>query len=276
MACPDNPKNMESIMFSEVLRRSDARLSALQCCKQDGSICDCVSTLHTDFTDRPDTYNCEKKMSTYVLRYGAAYASEIYHYLVASNFGGKIDVTRPLNVISLGCGFSPDYFAIKKYFEVNNIHQPIRYTGVDSSPCWEPLRPNVNECTYISGDITSSFTLNDPDVVVVGKVFSTLWRNNKDAASAFLVNLGQVANTFRPGTILMFADINHVNFGRDVFHQNVSTFLPNCTQYYFDGGYTGNNWTCIQQAELVFDIPDGLSPVPHVGVGKTVVFEYRK
>lgn len=112
-------------MLSDVLRKSNERLAELECCKQDGSVCNCLDSWHDDFYSRPDSYNCEKKMSTYVLNYGAAYASEIYHYLTASNFKSKINTTRPLKVISLGCGFSPDYFAIKKYFENNNIFLPI-------------------------------------------------------------------------------------------------------------------------------------------------------
>lgn len=262
-------------MFNDVLRRSNARLPYLQCCKQDGSVCDCVNSMNTDFTSRPDSYNCEKKMSTYVLKYGAAYASEIFHYLMASNFVRKINTTRPLNIISLGCGFSPDYFAIKKYLEINNITLPIRYTGVDSSTCWENVRPNTNECIYVTGDITSPFTLTDPDVVVVGKVFSTLWRNNRASANAFLSNLKQNTINFQPGTILIFSDVNHWQFGRDHFHQNVSSFLPSHDLYYFDGHHE-DNWIHIPRDELVFDASNGLSRIPIQGVGKTIIFEYRK
>lgn len=263
-------------MFSQVLRRSDERLSELQCCKQDGSPCDCTTSLHEDYTARPDSYDCEKKMSTYVLRYGASYASEIYHYLVASNFKNKINTTRPLKIFSLGCGFSPDYFAIKKYFENNNIELPVQYFGVDKSTCWQFSRPSTEECTYYSADITSPFNFIEPDVVVVSKVFSTLHRNSPTAAQGFLGNLqSAVNNSFKPGTILIFADVNLNDFGRDIFHQSVSAYLPNYAQYYFDG-YTGNNWTRIEQDELAFDIPDGLSVAPLKSVRKTVIFEYRK
>lgn len=232
--------------------------------------------MNADFTSRPDSYNCEKKMSTYVLKYGAAYASEIFHYLVTSNFINKIDKSRPLKVISLGCGFSPDYFAIKKYFEVNNISQPLKYTGVDKSTCWNAIRPEIDECKYLSGDIEKPFTLKSPDVVMICKLFSTLYRNDKNAAEKFLQNIEKVVReNFLPSTILIFVDVNHIDFGRDVFHQKVSSILPNYTQYYFDG-YTGNNWTHIPQKELVFEIPPGSGQVLPHSVGKTVVFEYRK
>ncbi len=263
-------------MFEQVLRNADERLSELPCCKGDGSECNCLNSLHEDFYSRPDSYNCEKKMRTYVLNYGAAYASEIYHYLVATNFMGKINTTRPLKVISLGCGFSPDYFAIKKYFADKHILQPIEYVGVDSSTCWVSVRPSVSDCSYVQADISSPFSLVNPDVLVVSKVFSTLYRNDKAVAATFLNNLEQAVNdSFQPDTRLIFVDINNQQLGRDVFHQKVSTFLPNCTQYYFDG-YAKNNWVKISDNGLVFDIPDGLSVHPLPNAIKTVIFEYRK
>lgn len=138
------------------------------------------------------------------------------------------------------------------------------------------MRPCVDECTYFSADITLPFNFVDPDVVVISKVFSTLHRNNPAAALNFLSNLkNAVNNSFKSNTILIFVDVNLNDFGRDIFHQSVSAYLPNYAQYYFDG-YTGNNWTRIARDNLVFDIPDGLSVSPLKGVRKTVIFEYRK
>jgi hypothetical protein len=263
-------------MFNNVLIRSNSRLSSLPCCKQDGTQCDCVSCMNADFTSRADSYDCEKKMSTYVLKYGAAYASEIYHYLVASNFASKVDKSRPLNVISVGCGFSPDYFALRKYFQVNSINVPINYTGVDKSKCWDSVRPYSAECRYIPADITEPFTMKSPDVVVVSKVFSTLYRNNAAAADKFLKNLEKVAfKNFLEKTILIFIDVNHIDFGRDVFHKKVSSFLSTNSQYYFDG-YNERSWVHIKDEDIVFDIPDGLSGIQPHHIGKTVVFEYSK
>jgi hypothetical protein len=263
-------------MLNEIFRNCNAQVSAQTCCKTDGTPCDCVAAMNLDFTARGDTYNCEKKMSTYVLKYGAAYASEIYHYLVASNFASKINRTRPLTIYSLGCGFSPDYFAIKKYLTDQNIFQPINYIGVDSSSCWDGKRPLSGECSYYMGDITAPFTLTSPDFIFVCKVFSTLYRNNQTVASNFLSNLMQVANdNFLPHSRLIYIDVNHQSFGRDVFHQSVINFLPKCAQYYFDG-YTGNGWQHITQNNLVFTAPPGLTNIQPQAVGKTVAFEYWK
>jgi hypothetical protein len=216
-------------------------------------------------------------MRTYVLRYGAAFASEIYHYLTASNFKAKvIGMARPLKVVSLGCGFSPDYFAIRKYLEDNNICLAIEYFGLDKSNSWGHLRPDVDECQYCSFDITQPFPQFTADLVVVSKLFSTLYRNNETLANTFLNRLEQVADlSFGSKTTLIFVDVNLDIFGRDVFHDRVSLFLPNYRQYYYDG-YSKDNWIKIAKRELVFDIPTGLSVDPLTNTGKTVIFEYRK
>ncbi len=138
------------------------------------------------------------------------------------------------------------------------------------------VRPHVDECNYITFDITQPFPSFTADVVVVSKLFSTLYRNNTAAAEAFLNNLKKaVSNSFQSDTQLIFVDINNIKLGRDLFHQKVKSFLPNFTQYYFDG-YSGNNWVQITENGLVFDIPTGLSVNPLLNTIKTVIFEYRK
>lgn len=109
----------------ETLKNCNDRLSQYQCCNPNPEhICNCVNELSMDYdlnVRSADTYDCLKKMDTYIIRYGAAYASEIYHYLTASDFKSKIKLDQPLTIKSLGCGFSPDYHAIKKYLKDNNI-----------------------------------------------------------------------------------------------------------------------------------------------------------
>jgi len=261
-------------MLSNVLMNSNDRLSSLACCKPGGSECNCLGSLQDDYWHQPDSYNCEKKMTTYVLRFGASYASEIYHYFNESNFKEKIDPSRPLNIISLGCGFSPDFFALKKYLQDNFIDVPVSYRGFDNSNCWDFARPQTEECNYLNINLTSPFNLEGADVVIMSKVFSTLHRNG--LADKFLCHLKDaVIKTLRHGAILVFIDVNHIDMGRDIFHENVKTYMPDFYQYYFNG-YTGNNWTKIQQSDLVFTIPDQLTVPARRSTGSTVIFEYRK
>lgn len=74
------------------------------------------------------------------MNYGPAYASEIYHYLAQSqilenNFNG-----HSLNVISLGCGFSPDLIALLKYINDRGLIITVRYLGLDNEALWNSLR----------------------------------------------------------------------------------------------------------------------------------------
>ena len=265
---------MSDVLMKDVLIKCENRLSSLVCCKQDGSVCNCVESLQEDFFNRPDSYNCDKKMTTYVLRYGLAYASEIYHYFVASDLKGKIDVSRSLNIISLGCGFSPDYFALKKYIQNHAIDVPVRYRGLDNSICWNFARPDTAECCYQDANLTSPFSLQGADIVIMSKVFSTLFKNG--LADEFLYQLNKaVIDTLRQGAILVFIDVNHKDMGRDYFHLNVKKYMRNFDQYYFSG-YCEYNWIQIQQSHLVFNVPDQLSVASRQSTGSTVVFEYRK
>jgi hypothetical protein len=226
---------------------------------------------------RADSYNCNKKMDTYIIRYGAAYASEIYHYLNASDFKSKIKLNKPIVIKSLGCGFSPDYYAIKKYFNDNDIQIPINYDGFDNSDCWDNALPNTDECDYYEADLTEQFDISDADVIIIGKVFSTLYRNQQH--SSFLNNLKSAVSTLKPETIIIFIDINHYAMGRDVFHNSVKRYLPKFKQYYYNpygDAHTENGWEEINQTRQIFEIPNELSVTPLSSVGKTVIFEYRK
>lgn len=264
-------------MLCDVLQASNNLVRVTPCCKTDQGLCDCLRELSTDYTKRADSYNCHKKMGTYVLKYGPVYSSEIYWYLDATNFIERMPRGRPLRVFSLGCGFSPDYFAIKQYVADKSTGSSIEYVGIDLSNYWGAFRPLARDCSYISHDLTRPFELVSPDIVVVGKVFSTLFRNNRAAADAFLLNLQvSVLRDFNEETILVFFDVNHKDFGRDYFHQAASRFLSRCRQSYFEGGYTGNGWTCIKPGGMVFYIPPNLCVAPETNPKKSVVFEYRR
>lgn len=275
--------------LGDVLMQCDENFSGLRCCKLDGSECNCIKDLgRAFFEEELETYNCPKRASAYALFYGSAYASEIYHYLTASTFLQDVDRSRALNVISLGCGFSPDYFAIRKYFEDNGVDQKINYIGVDKSPFWGLARTNSPECIYYDHDITTPFFLSDgvalPDVVIISKVFSTLYSNNKqenkNLYGRFLTNLENFhRNFFHQNTKLVFVDINHWRKGRDVFHSNVIRYLKNCRQYYFafDKSHDGDGgWVPIENNNLVFDVPERSSSVGISEIKKTIIFEYRK
>ena len=261
-------------MLSNILNNCENAINQIDCCKGDNDACDCISSLMEDYSNRPDSYDCDKKMSTYVLRYGPIYASEIYHYLEHCNFSEWASEKEEINIISLGCGFAPDYAAVKEYLSDYEIDTSVNYLGLDKSSCWEIARPENNECEFINADLTRSFDLSGADIVFVCKVFSTLYRN--DLENEFLNNFEEaVRDSLSDDAIVVFVDINNYKMGRDAFHNAVKTYLPNYNQYYFDG-YTGNNWTKINKNGITFSLPRRLSVTPLNSVGRTVIFDYRK
>lgn len=261
-------------MLGDALKQCDKKLNSLPCCKTDNTPCDCVVSLTEDYNSRPDSYNCLKKMNTYALRYGPAYMSEIYHYLVESDFK-RLFSDKKLRIVSLGCGFSPDYYAMEEYIATYSPESKIKYFGVDNSTCWDTARPVKNNCFYKEIDLTSKFKFSEKvDVVIISKVFSTLYRNNKH--TDFLKNLKHaIKNTLKKGAIVIFVDINHRDMGRDVFHRSVSSYLTDFEQYFFDG-YEGYGWNKITNDFIICDVPTELSVHSLTGTGKTVIFEYRK
>ena len=259
-------------MLSNTLIECDSVIGSIDCCKGDNFLCNCVNSLVEDYHERPDSYDCEKKMGTYVLRYGPIYASEIYHYLNFINFKEYAETKDEINIVSLGCGFAPDYAAVKEYLYDNNIDISVNYIGIDSSDCWDMARPENDECCFYNADLTEPFELPRADLVFVCKLFSTLYRN--DVEDAFLDNLQHaVESSFDEETRLIFIDVNHINMGRDKFHDRMKRHLRNFNQYYFSG-YTGNNWCKIPGNGIMFNIPENLIVNQLDSVGKTVVFEY--
>lgn len=136
-------------------------------------------------------------------------------------------------------------------------------------------RPKNNECNYEIADLTAPFDISDADVVIIGKLYSTLYRSNQE--TGFLKHLKLAVNTLKPDAIVIFIDVNHKDFGRDSFHYNVSQYLPKFEQYYFiPSNYVRDDWTPIHSNYVVFPIPVSLSISALQQTGKTVIFEYRK
>ena len=99
-------------MFNKLFRKCEENYynKSEKCCHQDGrSQCNCFFCLHDQFyNDASDYYDCKNKLNYYVLNYGASYISEIYYYLGTSRLLNNFN--NSINILSLGCGFAPDYF----------------------------------------------------------------------------------------------------------------------------------------------------------------------
>lgn len=261
-----------------ILSLCDRIYKTQQCCHDDGRKCYCYDCLHAGFfSPTQDTYDCYKKLCFYVMNYGPAYASEIYHYLSESQIlENNFNRRKSLSVISLGCGFSPDLIALKKYIRDRNLSIKLHYLGLDNAPLWSNLRNRYSCARYSVCDVLSGFDLSRFDLVFVNKLFSTL-KKNKDDKNFLSILVQQVKTNLQAGSFLVFCDINHRDMGRDQFDLSVKGFFKVKNYYYFpvEKPYTGH-YSPISHIGNVFQIPRGLTVLPKPDVTKAVIFEYRK
>lgn len=265
--------------MEELLLRCDRNLSSLPCCHNDGRDCNCCDCLRAGFFDAamPDRYECPKKMNSYVLNYGASYASEFYHYLEISHILDEFQVNAQVRILSLGCGFAPDLIAISRYTRAHQLPLNIEYHGIDNSVHWESARYSNEYSTFSIQDVLSELSFNNYDIVVMAKVFSTIYRSNN--SRSFLRNFTRAVSTqLNDGAFVIFNDINSRNMGRDYFHSSVKRYFRNMRQFFFGDrqDWTDRDWIQIPHDEIVFSIPRGLSITPLNTLINTVVFEYRK
>lgn len=260
----------------EILSRCNTYLANNACCHGDARTCDCYQCLRGGFYGMPDRYDCRKKLCYYVLNYGPSYASEIYHYLAASQILESFVPRGVVNILSLGCGFAPDLIAIDKYIRNNNLHLQVNYTGVDASDCWQPSRYFNATSIFHTGDVAAYLRMTGFDIVFLVKLFSTLRSNNQH--QQFLQSLqATVANELANGAYLIFNDVNSMHTGRDIFHNSMRNNFAGVRQFYFaTPPYAERNWTHIPTHQIMFNIPANLAINPMRQLNKTVVFEYRK
>ncbi len=253
---------------------------ALPCCKNDyrAVVCDCSICLQEGFyVGGLDTYDCEKKVHYYVLNYGPSYASEVYYYLSQSKileyFASK---NKKLKILSLGCGFAPDLFAITEYISMNRLSVEFEYYGIDKSTSWANARCSSSNASFQNGDVTSSISLTDYDLVFIVKLFSTLKRHG-DHTRFLSVFTNALQTQLKSGGVVIFIDVNNQLVGRDEFDQAVNPYFECITKYRFDGyGRFSVNWITIGKKGIAFSIPSRLQITPLLTTGETICFEYVK
>ena len=261
----------------ELLIKCQERYNTLDCCHQDSRICACSACLKNGFYMHPDMYNCDKKMAFYVLNYGPAYSSEIYHYLDKSKVLETLQSSRqPIKILSLGCGFAPDLVALTQYSEDKGLGLEYEYLGIDLSPHWAQSRFSTAFATFDLADVTKNVNLHEFDLIFIVKLFSTL--KSVKQAPPFLTLLNQaITNQMKTGSYLVFNEVNHFDKGRDQFDHSVRAHFSQIRKYYYPlAQYHDQSWIQCDSRSNVINIPAALthSPLPHVT--NAICFEYRK
>lgn len=259
-------------MIKRLITQSYENVEHLDCCHEDKSNCCCYDCLKEDFRKRPDEYDCEKKMNYYVAKYAASYSSEFFNYLQKSAILDNYN-NSTLNILSLGCGFSPDYYAITKYIADKELNINLLYKGKDRSPFWNNARLTHRNVSYELCDLCNPFIVDNYDIVIMSKVFSTIYKHKNHAV--FLNNL-QKAITAVDRTILIFNDINSIDMGRDVFNIAMIKYFKDVRKFYTDTPkYKESNWEKIDDL-MIFPIIPNSKIDPLNMIRQFVYFEYRK
>lgn len=263
--------------MTSLLKNCNSLYNKLPPCDGNNEDFSCDDCCKQDYWDRSDTYSCLKKLCHYTLNYGPAYASEIYHYFEISQILENYFLGKNIKVLSLGCGFSPDAYALEKYIKDNNLNIKFNYIGYDAENKWEEIREQKEVRHYETRNLLSGFCLKNYDIIFMCKVFSTIKRNNNQNAINFLKILTKEIDNMKENSYFIFNDVNYKNFGRDLFDNSVKWHFSNVTRYYFpvNNAFTGD-YKSIDNINNVFDFPSDLEITPKTFVNKSIIFEYRK
>jgi len=124
---------------------------------------DCVQC--SFYANAQDIYDCLIKLALYTINYGPIYASEIYHFLETSQLleNNFLGLNRPIEVMSLGCGFGPDDIALSKYRDSHRLNIDFNYLGYDIEPRWNDIT-GTNALPIIH-NVLSGFTCEGVDIL---------------------------------------------------------------------------------------------------------------
>ena len=162
-------------------------------------------------------YNCQKLIYYYTCRYSWKYCSEIMYAFEQFDLN-KFD---HYNVLSLGCGQSPDLMALEQLNVGKN--KSIIYTGIDINPYWGILHHAVNEyclaveninCNYYESDVITSLQSYfwRANIIVISYLLSSFSDNGRDIMVNQLFDLliSNVVSCKEPGPLaIIINDIDH-------------------------------------------------------------------
>jgi hypothetical protein len=237
-------------MFENLYGQIEERLQQHKCngcigdniCRE--NICNDLNVMYKPRQDGNyiEEYNCNGKTNSFVKRYGAAYISEIYHYLENSKILEPFKNSN-LSVLALGSGFDPWYYAIKKYSDNRNLNINLDYTGYDKSENWAEVRPPYQNVRHYNADLTDCLNIdfNRYNFIIADKVFSTIRKTTDiERINTFLQNISQsIHNLIRKNHKLIFRE---QACARDIytfdFFMNNNINWDSVNYFYIKGRYS--------------------------------------
>lgn len=134
------------------------------------------------------------------------------------------------NILSLGCGASPDLAAFENYLSKNNFCIPVNYLDIDINPLWNDKHNFIKDyfkstsynpeyiCTDVFEIFKDHYTV-DKNLLILQYLISHFYNTGKlTAVNEFYKNLIQnVIKRMQPKSIIIINDVNSNRRGRDLF-----------------------------------------------------------
>lgn len=198
-------------------------MSCPQNCEQ------CLEQIHfpARYSNGRLDYTCNNILNFYVCKYFHKYASEIEYAL---NSIDSLPYKDTFNVLSLGCGASPDLAAFENYLHKNNFSIPVNYLGIDINSLWKDKHDFIKKYftstsyspEYIYTDAVEVFKDHytaDKNVLILQYLISHFYNTGKlTAVNDFYKNLClNVIKRMQPHSLIIINDVNSNRRGRDLF-----------------------------------------------------------
>jgi hypothetical protein len=220
-----------------VIAWANNKLNDCHCCSHPSGSCSgscqiCLDEIHWGpTTGKRCDYDCDKLVYQYVLKYIYLYTENI------KSACQTIDLNQypVLNILSVGCGSSPDLMA---FAELSQIHQ-IAYNGVDRNNHWDELHKLIENYADTQTGITVNYEDFDLfhaasknvntvyNIVVMQFVISSILNNGgreSDILKLFndivksVVNRWINSNLNSP-ILFILNDVDSLNKGRNCFYK---------------------------------------------------------
>lgn len=195
-------------------------------------------------------YNCPVLMNYYVCDYSFKYASEMLYLLRVCNSINRLD---EYNILSIGCGGSPDLMAFETFIHERNDQKIINYLGLDRNGLWEPIHNGIqayqseifNNINYTNIDANDYFLQPANhifNILILQYVISYIHHDNPRTLFHFfdlLIDNFILHKQAGEPLIILVNDVNSCNRGRDFFNILASRISqrqlnPIISRYYFD------------------------------------------
>lgn len=189
----------------------------------------CLEQVHfpSKFSNGRIEYTCSNLLNYYVCKYSFKYASEIEY---AFNTINQMPFYPQYNILSLGCGASPDLMALEQYLIKNNIYKSIHYWGIDLNYRWQTIQNKIYEYScnhnyitrYICDDVTTLFlhtNYKNFNILVIQYLISYFYNNNdiNEITEFYKALISNVIRYMLPHSVIIINDVNSNRRGRDYF-----------------------------------------------------------